>query len=178
MTRPSSLHRIPRKPVLQNPELRDQSNASLLPDPEKGVTKQPHRNSCTSAYSKYFTEWWLWELLSAVLGAMAMVAIWILLSRYNNHRLPSWGTVFGAQINLNAVLSLLGLVVRSSLMLAVLECISQLKWTWYVSKYRRLEDLRVFDDASRGPLGALQMVYKVPKASVTPHLPKQNEAWA
>ncbi|KAL9109232.1 MAG: hypothetical protein Q9227_006158 [Pyrenula ochraceoflavens] len=156
--------RIPRKPIAKKAKVKDSSNSSLLPDPEKGSTGKRHRNSCSSIYARCFEDWWLWELLSAILGVAAMVAMYILLSRYNNQRLPQWGSVFGADINLNAVLSLLGLVIKSTLMLAVLECIGQLKWTWYQGKFRNLEDFHIFDDASRGPLGALQMLYKVPRA--------------
>lgn len=164
MPSPASTNRIHRKPLPQSPQANDPSSARLLPDVEKGVTKKVGRNHCATAYTRYFEEWWLWELLSAILGLLAMVAMYWLLSQHNDRRLPQWGSVFGAEINLNAVLSLLGLVIKSSLMLAVLECISQLKWTWYSKTYRSLEDLHVFDNASRGPIGAIWILFKVPRA--------------
>ena len=39
---------------------------------------------------------------------------------------------------------------------AAAACLSQLKWLyfWKSEKHRRLKDLDIFDDASRGPLGA------------------------
>ena len=98
-----------------------------------------------------------------MLGVAAMVSMSAVLLRYDGQSLPSWGTLFGADINLNAVLSLLGLVIKSSLMLAVVECISQLKWTWFAGKeHQPLEDLHTFDNASRGPMGALQLLLKKP----------------
>ncbi|KAL9620521.1 MAG: hypothetical protein Q9160_004990 [Pyrenula sp. 1 TL-2023] len=160
----ANTNHIHRKPLPQIPQANDSSNARLLPDVEKGTTKKGRRNCCATAYTRYFEEWWLWELLSAILGLLAMLAMCLLLSQYNDRRLPQWGSVFGADINLNAVLSLLGLVIKSSLMLAVLECISQLKWTWYTKNYRSLEDLHVFDNASRGPIGALWILFKIPRA--------------
>ena len=166
MSSPPNTASVPRKPVPSRDAGNNSPDARLLPkDPEKGMRSRSHRDACATFYARCFEDWWLWELFSAILGVAAMVSMSIVLSKYDGQSLPSWGTIFGADINLNAVLSLLGLVVKSSLMLSVLECISQLKWTWYTGKkHRPLEDLHIFDDASRGPLGALQILYKVPGA--------------
>jgi len=43
---------------------------------------------------------------------------------------------------------------------AVAESISQLKWLWF-RKPRTLHDIEIFDDASRGPMGALRLVFKM-----------------
>ena len=38
--------------------------------------------------------------------------------------------------------------------------ISQLKWTWF-STVRNLSDIQIFDSASRGIFGSLQLMYHV-----------------
>ena len=43
-------------------------------------------------------------------------------------------------------------------MIPVIECISQLKWLWFVDRYRILADFDVFDRASRGSWGSLQLL--------------------
>lgn len=42
----------------------------------------------------------------------------------------------------------------------VVECISQLKWLWFVRK-QKLIDIQAFDDASRGPTGSLILIGKL-----------------
>ena len=43
----------------------------------------------------------------------------------------------------------------------VAQGISQLKWTYFQQRPHRLAELQVFDDASRGPLGSLQLLWKI-----------------
>ena len=44
-------------------------------------------------------------------------------------------------------------------MLSTAACLSQLKWTHFESKPRKLRDLETFDDASRGPWGSLRLLF-------------------
>lgn len=46
------------------------------------------------------------------------------------------------------------------MMTPVVECISQLKWLWFVRK-QKLVDFQAFDDASRGPTGSLILIGKL-----------------
>ena len=46
-------------------------------------------------------------------------------------------------------------------MLATATALSQSKWTWYHTSKRPLQDFRAFDDASRGPLGAAQLLVRL-----------------
>lgn len=40
-------------------------------------------------------------------------------------------------------------------------CISQLKWIYFEQKGRRLVDLQIFNEASRGPFGALSLILHI-----------------
>ncbi|KAF2831517.1 hypothetical protein CC86DRAFT_463392 [Ophiobolus disseminans] len=46
-------------------------------------------------------------------------------------------------------------------MLAVAGCISQLKWLYFKHSARSLNDIQIFDDASRGPLGAFELLTRL-----------------
>ena len=45
------------------------------------------------------------------------------------------------------------------MLLAVNESISQLKWLWF-REPRMLQDMQLFDDASRGPGGAVRLMFR------------------
>lgn len=47
-------------------------------------------------------------------------------------------------------------------MLSVAACIGQWKWVYFSSEIRRLSDIDVIEEASRGPLGSLQMIATIP----------------
>jgi hypothetical protein len=71
--------------------------------------------------------------------------------------LSSWHSV----ISLNALISTLATISKASLMLAVAACISQLKWLYFESAPHRIQDIQIFDNASRGPLGALNLLMRL-----------------
>lgn len=67
----------------------------------------------------------------------------------------------GFQISLNATIAALITAAKSTAMLSVAACISQWKWAYFRSKRRRLADLDIIEEASRGPLGSVQMLTSV-----------------
>ena len=50
-------------------------------------------------------------------------------------------------------------IFKAALLLPVAEGLGQLKWNWF-RKPRPLADITIFDSASRGPRGALQLILK------------------
>lgn len=69
----------------------------------------------------------------------------------------SWRIV-NIDITPNAIISVLATLNKASLLLPVAEMLVQLKWLWFQARERRVFDLQVFDDASRGPLGSLRFL--------------------
>ena len=108
----------------------------------------------------WWDDWWLPEVFSALTGILAIFGIFIVLKAYDNGPIPNWGSVLNTTITLNTVLSILGTVVKMSLMMPVIECISQLKWPWF-DQGRPLIDLNIFDQASRGPLGSIKLIWRL-----------------
>ena len=101
-----------------------------------------------------FVDWWVGELLAILLSIITLFAIIYVLRKYDGHNLST----LSHNVSLNFVVSILATVSKSSLLFAVASALGQFKWLWMFSKQRRLQDLQVFDDASRGPLGASRLL--------------------
>ncbi|KAK8059968.1 hypothetical protein PG996_009898, partial [Apiospora saccharicola] len=95
--------------------------------------------------------WW-WAEIAAVVGSIAaMVALVVVLALSDGRALSLW-TFF---VQPNTVISILVMVSKTSMLLAVSACLSQLKWKHFLDGPRPLSHLQAFDNASRGPLGSL-----------------------
>ncbi|KXS99459.1 hypothetical protein AC578_3785 [Pseudocercospora eumusae] len=68
--------------------------------------------------------------------------------------------LFEVDITPNALLSIITTIQRASLLLPVAESVGQLKWLYLESTSRRLIDLEAFDEASRGPIGSLNLLWR------------------
>lgn len=125
---------------------------------EPGSTRTKHH---ISRADTILHNWWLWESLSAVLGILAVVALYEILRAYDQQLVPQWNLPRNTTITLNTVVSILSTVIRGSLLLPIAECISQLKWSWYSKKQRPLADFAAFDSASRGSWGGAQLLWRL-----------------
>lgn len=137
-------------PVLQE----KQPYAEELPVDE--VQQPPEARNCQSVILRLFVDWWLWELICWTTSALSICALVGVLSYFNDRSLPSvwrWG------ITLNAYIAILSAVFKASLAVPVEEALGQLKWEWFREKPRRLIDFERFDDASRGPWGAVSLIW-------------------
>lgn len=47
------------------------------------------------------------------------------------------------------------------MLLPVTECISQSRWLWFSQRPQKLINFQTFDEASRGPWGALQLLIRM-----------------
>lgn len=61
----------------------------------------------------------------------------------------------------NAFLSIVSTASKSSFLLPLTEAISQLKWIYYQQGMRRVVDMQTFDEASRGPLRAFKLLWRI-----------------
>lgn len=106
----------------------------------------------------WINDWWTLELASSVLSIGSTIAIVAILAQFDNKPLDSWRL----SIQPNTVVSVLSTVAKSSLFLAVAECISQQKWLYYHSpRLRSFGKFDLFDQASRGPYGAIQLLFSI-----------------
>jgi Protein of unknown function (DUF3176) len=100
---------------------------------------------------------WALEYMAITIAMTALAAIFIILILYNHKPLDDWPH----SIQINTVLSTLATVVKGFLLLPVCACLSQLKWLWYTHNTKSLQDFQIFDMASRGPWGSLQLLCRL-----------------
>jgi len=105
---------------------------------------------------------WLWEIMAAFLSVASLLALAFMLGYINERPQTSWEF----RLTPNTVISLLSTTARSSVLVVISGVIGQEKWLWFglgrIKEYRkgtRLIDLQTFDDASRGPLGSVGLIY-------------------
>ena len=99
---------------------------------------------------------WTWslEVLSLILATASTITVCIILGRWNNQPLQAWPF----PIQPNSLISVFSTLAKTALMLPMASVISQMKWIWF-EKPRNLAQLQVFDRASRGPWGALNLLW-------------------
>ncbi len=98
---------------------------------------------------------WLYETLSSILAALNLVGLVILLRCYQEQPEPQWG----GSITLNTIAAIISTAFRAALIIPVAACISQLSWLNLSGKSNSLEDHCFYDQASRGPIGSLRLLF-------------------
>jgi hypothetical protein len=98
---------------------------------------------------------WKFELLSMVVSVGALLAIVAVLFAFDGKPTSRWKAI--AQPN--TVVSALSTLAKSSMLMVVGQALGQLKWQHFESRPRRLIEFEIFENASRGPWGALDLLY-------------------
>ena len=117
------------------------------------TTYAPMTSDGSKARGNVFVDW-IWELLSIVTSLGCLAAVVIILARMQGRPLTDWTFL----INLNATVALLVAASKAAAMCSIGSCFSQSKWLHFKTTPRKLEDLDLFQEASRGPLGAFFML--------------------
>ncbi|KAK6814647.1 hypothetical protein RU639_009324 [Aspergillus parasiticus] len=116
-------------------------------EPLTAHSKEPHNPAPILDY------WPGWDILGLTLSLAILIAIVVILRTYDGQQQPTWRGV-----SLNTVLSWLSTVAKGCIAFPLSSGLSQLKWVWFAKRARPLSDLRVFDNASRGVYGSLELV--------------------
>ncbi|KAI4125525.1 MAG: hypothetical protein LQ347_005352 [Umbilicaria vellea] len=140
----------------------DTDNGKIDPDREPGPLSptEDERGSLHLAPSflrslnNTVNEWWLWELFGWLLSLLALTALIAFLAIHDNKAPPRWQP----GITLNAIISVCAIVAQTAMMIPIAQGISQLKWQWFHHR-QPLNTMQLFDDASRGPWGALRLLF-------------------
>ncbi|KAK5688815.1 hypothetical protein LTS10_000793 [Elasticomyces elasticus] len=133
----------------------------LIEDSHDRQTSFSRRKSTTNkpARASLFRLWWA-ELLAATFSLACLAVQAGLLRALDGKPLGTW-RLLRSDISPNTLISILATLNRSSLLLYVTQGIAQLKWPYFQRQIHRLSDLQLFDDASRGPLGSLYLLWSV-----------------
>ena len=114
-----------------------------------------HNSQSRSMQIKNFAHgWWIFELGALAINYMAMLALVIVLKVCENKPLPRWP----GHITLNAFISVTSTIMKSAIAVPITASISQMKWIWFKQR-SAVRGMQVFDEASRGPLGALKLLF-------------------
>ena len=85
------------------------------------------KSSLRRWHRKWLVEWWLVELAAVLCSYLLIVVLCVLLATYNSRPLPNFGSVLNSGITLGTVVSFLVIVAIVTALVAVSECLSQLK---------------------------------------------------
>lgn len=114
----------------------------------------------------WWSDWWLSEVLALAFGLGCLIVIIVTLHSAQGQPLSGWTfltddylTQRHVSITPNSLVSIFSILARSAIMFSVAECISQMKWLHIRKGRRALIDLQFFDNASRGPLGAIRLLF-------------------
>ncbi|CAI7618969.1 unnamed protein product [Penicillium glandicola] len=127
-----------------------ESPAESVADPKKG------KNPTKDIFSTSISDWFIWEALAIVISLLLLIAIIIVLSRFNGHPQPTW-----EYVSLNSLISWLSTISKGCVLFAISEALGQLKWVWFTQKTRSMLDLRTFDGASRGFYGSGELIWSL-----------------
>lgn len=104
---------------------------------------------------KNLTTNWARECVAVVFSVLCMIAIAVIALNIDGIRLSQWHL----DLQPSTVISILTTACQSSLMFTVAEIIGFSKWFYFKTRSRCLRELEVFDSASRGPLGSLNLLW-------------------
>ena len=89
------------------------------------------------------------------ISVAALISIAAVLIAYNDKPMSDWQAI----LRPNTVVSALSTLSKSAMLMVIGQGIGQLKWIYFSERPHRLLDFERFDAASRGPLGAVQILF-------------------
>ena len=131
----------------------------MLAQDEDGIEKDgvtTRVDSIPSSTAPIFRFGWWWEVYATVLAVASTVAVVAVLISVQDKPLADWKL----PIQPNSLVAVFSTIAKSALLVPIAECISQLKWSYFESPHM-LSQMEVFENASRGPWGALIMLWKI-----------------
>ncbi|KAH7083222.1 hypothetical protein BKA63DRAFT_502502 [Paraphoma chrysanthemicola] len=138
----------------------------IQPPPFENEKSEPNPNIAQRIEEKLWRysssgnvfERWLLEIVSWFISAICMGAIIASLIVLQDKPASKW-PFDGVGLTLNAFVSILSRIAGAALLLPVAEALGQLKWIWFVKgDSKKMWDFEMFDNASRGPWGALLLL--------------------
>jgi hypothetical protein len=121
----------------------------------KGTTRSEnyHDRSC---YQAMTSGWWP-ETIAFAFSTLCFAGLLTLLGIENGKLLSQW-TFF---LSINTITSILSTGMKAPLAFVVSSCLSQWKWAWFRKRQASVACFVDLDEASRGPLGSLQLLYRM-----------------
>ncbi|KAL7943427.1 hypothetical protein V8C42DRAFT_354219 [Trichoderma barbatum] len=123
----------------------------------EAATKIQEQTLLNRVHSAVFSVSWGMEIIAMVASFVCMSGLVCVLALFQNKPLTDWSF----WISLNAVVAIAATASKATLLTAISACLSQEKWQHFSHRSHCLQDMAIIDSASRGPLGSMQMLFKV-----------------
>lgn len=153
----SNYHMLPQETGSPSHSKKEEKNDTMVNVAPLGSHAVSSKVATFTSGLATLEDWWFLEVLGILLSAGALIAIAIILSHFDNAPQPQWATV-----SLNTLVSWLSTLAKAMVLIPVSRGLAQLKWTWMAEKERALTDLQTFDNASRGLIGSLVLLFEQP----------------
>ncbi|KAK8071656.1 hypothetical protein PG996_005004 [Apiospora saccharicola] len=152
-----------RSEPVEHPNSRQEAPRQTYPTPEYELShllSRPHASAAedikpTPDRGGSWSVPWFLEVVAILFSVACMVGVIYILMYMKDQPLSKWPY----DLNLNSTIAVLITALKSSLMLAVASCISQSKWLYFKKRRARVQQFDKFDEASRGPLGAVKLLW-------------------
>ena len=102
------------------------------------------------------TSSWALEIIGLAIAVSAVSSIVAILAYYDGKPLPAWPFF----ITINAVIAILATIATAAMGVPLSSGLGQLKWIRFKQGRAPLADMEMFDEASRGPLGAMNLLLR------------------
>ncbi|CAG9989580.1 unnamed protein product [Clonostachys byssicola] len=125
---------------------------TALPTPATDL-KDVRSNVRSNAFVAWGLELAVLLLAFGVFGAMVAI-----LQTFRDAEVPRWNGTSSGGITLNALIGVLATIFRASLAFVAFEVLAELKWEWATARFRSLNDVQRFEDATRGAWGSMMLL--------------------
>lgn len=160
------------QPTTTRPELLNHDNPDTLQTgSDKASTLVSETASASAKWqpppiskAKSASHWWPWEWLCELLAVGSLGAMVALLWYYHDKPQSAWQQSY---FTLNGLIAFLATLVKTGLIVPVSAAIGQRKWLRFIPgrtsarRARRLGDFEIFDEASRGSVGSMKLMFSL-----------------
>jgi hypothetical protein len=155
---------VPIQPT-QDPPI-DESYAGISTPHLDGIATQPsrsinlseeHNSSPTTQPHASLLHWWYLDIIAAATSLASLAAIIGVLLAYDGKSQEEWASDV---LTINGLVAILATVCRGTFMTTVASILSQEKWNRFSGSTNKFEDFVLFDEASRGLLGSLRLLWR------------------
>lgn len=155
--RPTSIEMQSFRSETANPILNCDTNRS----PASQSAVLPHQDTSKATRRYDWEGSWTWEIGGAALSIICVALLIGFLAFVNGLPYASWQY----SISPNTVISVIGTVAKTAMLVPVSACLGQLKWNQVTHQTTiSLYQFHVLDQASRGPWGAVEAFWRIKSA--------------
>lgn len=147
----------PGIPALIAGDLPEKHFTSAISRPESRSSSLKRQLGEKRRRQKIISTWWL-EISACFVSIAALLALVAVLLCYKNKPSPDWPK----WLSLNTIVAIFITLLKTAVLLIVAEGLGQLKWSWFaIGTAKPLDDLVKYDDASRGPVGSMKLLWRL-----------------